>query len=157
MIHQVLLCLFASAKAPSAPFRQGSLGTCWFVSAMAVVAASHTAVLRLFRDLPLLHALRVTGVGGVLAPGRTQLGSLLGSPAELREFFTHRGGHVQAALLAEGAPCTPRASFIAKPPFTGDVVDLASIPLSPLGAYQVRAPMRGNPSHRVRGRPCEVA
>ena len=108
---------------------------------MAVVAASHTAVLRLFRDLPLLHALRVSGVGGALAPGRTQLGSLLGSPAELREFFKHRGSHMQAALLAAGAAGTPRAGAMPKgtvPPFAGDVVDLASIPLSPLGAYQVR-------------------
>ena len=101
---------------------------------MAVVASSNSTVLRLFRDLPLLHALRISGLGGAVKTGSAQLGSMLGSPAELREFFVQRGGQIQASLT--GVSASP---VHARPAFTGQVVDLAAIPLSPLGAYQVRS------------------
>lgn len=132
---------------------QGALGTCWFASAVAVVVSSRPTVLRLFRDLPLLHALRLSGGvggGGGGAGGRgsgdaAQLAAIMGSPAGLREYFARTGAQLQEALLLRqgGGSSSSRGGRrggSAGAPFTGNVADLASIPLSPLGAYQVRLP-----------------
>lgn len=124
--------------------RQGSLGTCWFVSALTVIAERRDVLQRLFRRRPLADALLCAGCIPPEAIGLPAAATAGGAGGGGRSSSPVPRAHVPGKFSSTVAGKLDAMTRINALGRCEDYVDDApAIPPSPIGVYQVRLCING--------------